>query len=97
MSSKGISNAYERLLEHFALINEENSANKAEHEYKKVNLFVQLRYDEVAEHEEEEAEPPRQLYKHIVPEDPKLILPDHDIEEVEPMKDENAEDEEEQE
>lgn len=36
----GSQNTYEKLLEYLRLVNEENPENKAEQEYRKVNLFV---------------------------------------------------------
>ncbi|EGR28678.1 hypothetical protein IMG5_170620 [Ichthyophthirius multifiliis] len=75
----GIENTYDKLLDFSNLISEESQQNKAEQDYRKVNLFVQLRYDDVYEDEEDEQEPYREPYKHIVPEEPKLQLPDHDI------------------
>ncbi|KAL4450880.1 hypothetical protein ABPG74_011722 [Tetrahymena malaccensis] len=92
----GSLNTYDKLLEYLRLINEENPENKAEQEYRKVNLFVQLRYDEVPEHEENEVEPPREQYKHIVPEEPKLILPEEEFPEEQPQQVEQQEEEEEE-
>lgn len=54
-----------------------------------------MRYDDVPEHEEDEVEHRREPYKHIVPEEAKLVLPDHDIIEDEANKNEQEEPEEE--
>lgn len=73
LSNKGYQNAYEKFLDFLRLIDEENPENKSDAEHRKINLFVQMRYDEVPEHEEEEQDPACQPYKHFVPEPPKLI------------------------
>ena len=84
-------------MEYLRIVSEENPENKADLEYRKVNLFVQMRYDDVPEHEEEEVDPPREPYKHIVPEEPKLVLPDKDAPEEDPKPvEEHGEEQEEE-
>ncbi|KRX00815.1 P-loop containing nucleoside triphosphate hydrolase [Pseudocohnilembus persalinus] len=54
----GTERSFDQLNNYFDLINEENEQNKEEEDFRKVNLFIQLRYDQVDQEEEPEPEEP---------------------------------------
>jgi len=47
---------YEKFIEYIGLINEENEQNKEDCDFRRTNLFIQLRYDEVDPNSENEQE-----------------------------------------
>eukprot|EP00825_Cyclidium_porcatum_P024772 TRINITY_DN2712_c0_g1_i1.p1 TRINITY_DN2712_c0_g1~~TRINITY_DN2712_c0_g1_i1.p1 ORF type:complete len:1021 (-),score=266.12 TRINITY_DN2712_c0_g1_i1:130-3192(-) len=79
----GPEQTYEKLSQYLTLINEENELNKEEQDYRRVNLFVQLRYDEFPPEEENEPEP-IQLIEEV--EQPQQQLVVENKEEVQPQE-----------